>query len=144
MSRMRRVTSLLAVAGALMAITFVFTRSSKLVPYPYGDLPTATVRKGSMSWDVRGTGTLVRIGHAAKLVARVAVPDSMVGDIRRGQKADVDTGEGLVEGYVDDISPSPSPSGMRAVDIAFNATSQEATNANLKIEANIHLSHGWD
>lgn len=139
MSRTWRVASLVAIVDVLVAITYGLANSRRVAGDPVdGDLWTETVKKGTMPWDVRGTGTLVRIRHATKLGARVTVPDSMAGDVRRNQKAEVDTRKIFLEGHVSYISPSSS-NGMRSVDIALSSPLPEGVGADLQVEATIHL-----
>jgi hypothetical protein len=99
---------------------------------------TDTVKKGSMVWQVRGLGTLVRAEDSANLVARVTLPEFMTADVRPDQNAAVDTRKGLVKGHVSRVSPSPS-GGTRTVDIALDAALPEGVGVDLPVSATIDI-----
>jgi HlyD family secretion protein len=102
------------------------------------DIWTATVKKGSMLWQVRGIGTLVSSGHSANLIARVMVPDTFVADMRLNQNAEVDTRNVTTLGHVSYISPSSS-NAMRSVDIMLDSPLPVGAGANLQVDAIIEL-----
>jgi hypothetical protein len=138
MSRRGRIVGLIAIASLLVAIMLGLANSRRVAGDPEDSVWTETVKRGPMHWDVRGTGTLVHARNPLKLIARVAVPDVMTGELRLNQNADVDTRKVLVKGHVSYISPLPS-NGMRSVDIALNSALPEGVDANLQVEATIHL-----
>jgi HlyD family secretion protein len=83
MSRTWRRTTLATIAALLVLIIFQLSRFKVDPPSVDGDgIWTATAKKGSMLWQVRGIGTLVPSGHSANLIARVMMPDSSVGDMK--------------------------------------------------------------
>ena len=127
------------VVGLLALVIF---QLSGLIVTPPGvdgdDIWTATVKKGSMLWQVRGTGTLVSSGHSANPVARVMVPDSFVGDMRLNQNAEVDARSLTTMGHVSYISPSPS-NAMRSVDITLDYALPAGVEANTQLDAIIEL-----
>src|SRR5262249_8291956 len=132
-SRRWRVAGLVTVASVLVAVVFLSTKLKGIAGEPVdGDLWLATVKKGTMFWEVRGRGTLVRIGRPAKVVARVTVPDPMASNIRRNQEAEVDTGKILVKGRVRHVGLSPTANGMLTVDIALDSALPEGMDANLR------------
>jgi beta-lactamase regulating signal transducer with metallopeptidase domain len=78
---------------------------SQDVPTVYNNtIWTDTVKRGPMFRQVRGLGTLVRGEGSKNLVARVALPEFMMKEVRNDQSATVDTRKGLVKGHVSHMS----------------------------------------
>jgi HlyD family secretion protein len=138
MSHRRRMAGLVAVVTVLAAFTYGLAHFRESLGEPADDLWTETVKRGPMLWDVRGAGTLVRARNPAKLIARVTVLDSMAGELRLNQKADVDSRKVIMKGQVSYISRSPA-NGMRSVDIALRSPLPEGVGENLQVDATIHL-----
>jgi hypothetical protein len=103
-----------------------------------GDPWTAPVKKGTMPWDVRGAGVLVRVQNPAKLIPRVTVADSATSDLRLNQVTDVDAQKITLKGHVSSISPFPS-NGMCSLDIRLNSPMPEGVGVDLQVNATIHL-----
>jgi hypothetical protein len=138
-SRTRRVAGLVAIVSVLVAITLGLANSRRVAWDPVdGDLWTETVKKGTMPWDVRGTGTLVRTRNPGKLIARVTVPDATASELQLNQNADVDTRKVTVKGHVSSIGPSPS-NGLRSVDITLRSPLPDGVGEDLRVDATIHL-----
>jgi hypothetical protein len=139
MSRTWLRTTLATIAALLILVLFQLSRLKVTPPSADGDGPwTATVKKGSMLWQVHGIGTLVPFGHSANPVARVMVPDSCVGDMRLNQNAEVDARDLTTMGHVSYISPSPS-NAMRSVDITLDYALPAGVGANTQLDAIIEL-----
>jgi HlyD family secretion protein len=138
MSRRERIVGLIAIAGLLVAIMLGLANSRRVAGDPEDTVWTETVKRGPMPWDVRGTGTLVHAQNPLKLIARVAVPEVMAGELQLNQNADVDTRKVLVDGHVSYISQLPS-NGMRSVNIVFKSALPEGVSEGLQVDATIHL-----
>jgi hypothetical protein len=99
---------LATIAALLVLIIFQLSRLKVDPPSVDGDgIWTATVKKGSMLWQVRGIGTLIPSGHSASLIARVMMPDSSVGDMKLNQSAEVDIRNVTIIGHVNYLGLSP-------------------------------------
>jgi hypothetical protein len=139
MSRTWRKTTLATIAALLILVVFQLSRLRVTPPSVDGDdIWTATVKKGSMLWQVREVGTLVPSGHSTNPIARVMVPDSFVGDIRLNQNAEVDVRNLTTMGHVSYISPSPS-NATRSVDITLDDALPAGLGTNLQVDAIIEL-----
>ncbi|MGB2672620.1 MAG: hypothetical protein WAO11_18075 [Candidatus Acidiferrum sp.] len=139
MSRRRRIVGIVACISVLAALTLGLAHFRDAVGDPLdGDLWTATVKKGTVTWDVRGTGVLVRGQNPTKLIARVTVPDDMAGELRLSQKTDVDTRKLIMKGSVSYISPSSS-NGRRSLEITLKSRLPEGVAIDMQVDATIHL-----
>ncbi len=139
MSRRSRRITLAIVVGLVVLVVFQLSRLKVDPPSVDGDdIWTATVKKGSMLWQVRGIGTLVPASHSTKLVARVMVQDSFIGDMKLNQNAEVDVQNVTMVGHVSYINPSTS-NAMRNVDITLDADLPAGLGANLQVDAFIEL-----
>jgi len=98
---------------------------------------TDAVKRGPMLRKVRGLGTLVRAEDSGNLVARVALPASMMKEGRPNQNATIDTRKGLVKGHV--LRLDASSSGTTTAEIAFDAPLPEGLNAGLEVDATIDI-----
>jgi HlyD family secretion protein len=136
--RVRQIAGLAGIASVLVAITFGLANLRSRPSADFDGPWSSTVTIGKILWDVRGTGTLVRVGPAGKLIAIIAVPDASAGDLRLNQTAEVNTQDTFVNGHVNWINPSPS-GGLRSVDIMLDSALPAGASANQKVEANIHL-----
>lgn len=139
MSRKWRRTTLATIAALLILVLFQLSRLKVTPPSVDGDgIWTATVKKGSMLWQVRGIGTLVASDLSANPVARVMVPDSCVGNMRLNQSAEVEARNLTTKGHVSYISPSPS-NATRSVDITLDYALPAGVGTNLQLDAIIEL-----
>jgi hypothetical protein len=139
MSRTWRRTTLATITGLLALVIFQLSCLRVTPPSADGDdVWTATVKKGSMLWQVRGIGTLIPSGHSANPIARVMVPDSFVGDMRLNQNVEVDARNLTTMGHVSYISPSPS-NATRSVDITLDDALPAGVDTNLQVDAIIEL-----
>lgn len=137
--RRRWITPLTVIASwlVLAVIPAACSRQGKLSVDTF-DPWIGTVKKGSMSREVRGVGTLVREGHSPNLLARVTLKDSAADDVRLNQNAEVDTNKGFVKGHVSYVSFSAS-NGTWSVDIAFDSALPHGVGANTQVEATIDV-----
>lgn len=127
------------VAGLLALVVFQLSRLRVTPPSADSEsIWTATVKKGSMLWQVRGSGILIPSVHSANLIARVMVPDSFAHDIRLNQNAEVDALNLTTMGHVSYINPSPS-NAMRSVDISLDSALPISAGASLQVDAIIEL-----
>jgi hypothetical protein len=116
----------------------ISTRASQNEPsVDYSTIWIDTAKHGSMAWQVRGLGTLVRGAGPANFVARVTVPASMAVEVKPGQNAVVTTEKApLATGHVSSIGPISNDN--RAVDIALDAVPQ-GTKAGLEVNVTIDI-----
>jgi HlyD family secretion protein len=85
------------------------------------------------------TGTnLARVANPARLKAEIKIAETQARDIQIGQKATVDTRNGIVEGRVVRIDPSVQ-NGTRTVDVAFAGDLPKGAVPDLSVDGRIEL-----
>jgi len=90
------------------------------------------------------TGTnLARVANPARLEAEIKIAETQARDIQIGQKASVDTRNGVVEGQVVRIDPSVQ-NGTRAVDVAFAGDLPKGAVPDLSVDGTIELERVRD
>jgi beta-lactamase regulating signal transducer with metallopeptidase domain len=99
-----------------------------------GDIPTVetnsiwidTVKRGPMTRQVRGLGTLVRAKDSTNLIARVLLPESMTKEVHANQNAAISAQNGppLASGHVLSVSREVV-NGTVTVEISLNAVPTE-------------------
>jgi hypothetical protein len=105
-----------------------------------------TVKKGPMTIQVRGKGTLAHGEGSTNFIARVTIPASISVDMKPGQSAAVESKNGPIgKGQVSRVGPVPSRTesavrldDARTVDIALDAVPQ-GTAAGLEVMASIDV-----
>lgn len=105
-----------------------------------------TVKRGPMTVQVRGKGTLAHGQGSANFIARVSIPASISAEMKPGQSAAVESENGPVgKGHVSRVGPVPSRTesavrldDARTVDIALDAVPQ-GTAAGLEVMASIDV-----
>lgn len=86
-----------------------------------------------------GAGTLVaRVANPARLKAEIRVPETQARDIQHGQKAIIDTRNGVVEGHVARIDPA-SQNGTRTVDVTLDGPLPRGAVPELSVDGTIEL-----
>jgi len=140
MNRRVRIAIVTTVAACLLWIVlFALTRVIHEQPaVDIYDPWIGTVERGSMLRDIRGRGSLVSARNRLRIVARVRVLDSMAGDLRLNQSAEIDTRKGMVKGHVSYIGSLPSNE-LRSVDILVDSPLPEGVDANLQVDATIYV-----
>ena len=96
-----------------------------------------TVKRGPMMVQVRGLGELVRVDGAAKLIARISLPEALTRDVRADQSAMVDTRKGVVHGHVSTVGQAAG--GTRSVDIALDGSLPQGVAAGMAIDGTIDI-----
>jgi HlyD family secretion protein len=81
---------------------------------------------------------LARVAEPARLKAVVRVPETQARDVQVGQKASVDTRNGVVPGHVARVDPA-SREGMVAVDIALDGALPKGARPELTVDGTIEL-----
>lgn len=81
---------------------------------------------------------LARVAEPARLKAVVRVPETQARDVQVGQKASVDTRNGVVPGHVARVDPA-SKEGMVAVDIALDGALPKGARPELTVDGTIEL-----
>jgi HlyD family secretion protein len=85
------------------------------------------------------TGTnLARVANPARLKAEIKIAETQARDIQVGQRATVDTRNGIVEGRVVRIDPSVQ-NGTRTVDVAFNSELPKGAVPDLSVDGTIEI-----
>ncbi len=83
---------------------------------------------------------LARVAQPGRLKAVVKVAETQARDIVLGQKADVDTRNGLVAGHVSRIDPA-AQGGTVTVDIALDGALPRGARPDLTVDGTIELEH---
>lgn len=107
-----------------------------------------TVKAGSdgvvqeMPWEVgqwaNSGAVLARIAQPGRLKAVLRVPETQVRDVAVGQKATIDTRNGLVEGHVMRIDPA-SVNGTVTVEVALPESLPRGARPDLSVDGTIEL-----
>jgi HlyD family secretion protein len=92
-----------------------------------------TVKRGDMTRMVRGLGVLT----TAK-TAELQIPETQARQIRAGQKAVIDTRNGLVDGTVVRVSPT-ALNGTVAVEVQLTAALPAGAQTGLNVDGVVHI-----
>jgi HlyD family secretion protein len=82
--------------------------------------------------------TLAKIVQPARLKAEIKIPETQAKDIELGQKAEIDTRNGVVPGHVVRIDPAPVQ-GTVAVDVKLDGPLPKGARPNLSVDGTIEL-----
>jgi beta-lactamase regulating signal transducer with metallopeptidase domain len=99
---------------------------------------TDTVKRGSMTVQVRGEGTIVSGESSANSVARVTLPASLAAEVHAGQGATVDTRNGLVKAHVMQVEAAPTAE-TGSVDLGFDGTLPAGVGVGRPVDATIDV-----
>jgi hypothetical protein len=105
--------------GLILPLIMMFIPIRDLPP---GDAPTLwieTVKRGEMSAQAFGLGTLTLAKNGGTATAVLEIRDPEATDVRLNQRSEVETGNGDVQGHVSSIGRTPT-SGPRKVEIALD------------------------
>jgi HlyD family secretion protein len=83
---------------------------------------------------------LARVADPKKLMAQVRIAETQVKDVAIGQKAAVDTRNGIVPGHVTRIDPSVL-NGTVTVDVEFDAALPQGSRADLSVDGTIEIAN---
>jgi len=86
---------------------------------------------------------LARVAHPGHLKAVVKIAETQAKDVQIGQKASVDTRNGVVEGHVARVDPS-AQQGTVTVDVAFDAPLPKGARPELSVDGTIELERLTD
>jgi HlyD family secretion protein len=100
-----------------------------------GVLQQITVQEGQQ---VTPGLNIARIADPASLKAELKVVETQIKDVRVGQKAIVDTRNGVIEGQVSRIDPA-AREGTFTVDVSFNGPLPASARADLSVDGKIEL-----
>ena len=81
---------------------------------------------------------LARVAQPARLKAVVKVPETQAKDIQLGQRASIDTRNGMIAGHVTRIDPAVSK-GTVAVDVALDGALPKGARPDLTVDGTIEL-----
>lgn len=81
---------------------------------------------------------LARIADPASLKAELKVAETQIKDVREGQKAIIDTRNGVIEGQVSRIDPA-AREGTFTVDVSFSGALPSSARADLSVDGKIEL-----
>jgi HlyD family secretion protein len=81
---------------------------------------------------------LARVANPSRLKAEIKIAETQAKDIQLGQKAEVDTRNGIVEGRVARIDPSVQ-NGTRTVDVTLTGTLPKGAVPDLSVDGTIEL-----
>jgi HlyD family secretion protein len=81
---------------------------------------------------------LARVADPLRLKAEVKIAETQAKDIQIGQRVEVDTRNGLVQGHVTRIDPSVQ-NGTRTVDVSMEGALPKGAVPDLSVEGNIEL-----
>jgi len=128
-------------AAVLLALIFVVLSRIRPVagdPVAVDGVWTETVKKGSMLWEVRGAGTIIRTAVSSKPFASVQLANTPRASVGLNQMAEVAVGKIVVKGRVSFIG-APLSDGNYFVDIALNGSLPEGVDLGQHVEAAIQL-----
>jgi len=121
------------------SVSGVSTHAPSDIPdVDYSTIWIDTVKRGSMVRQVRGLGNLVRAETSGNVVARIALPPLMTGEVKPNQNATVDTRKGLVNGHVVEIN-SVSSGETHAVYIALDGPLPEGVGPDSLVDGTIDI-----
>ncbi len=83
---------------------------------------------------------LAKVVKPDRLKAEVRIPETQAKDVQIGQRASVDTRNGLIQGHVSRIDPA-AVGGTVRVDVALDAALPQGARPDLNIEGTIELEH---
>jgi HlyD family secretion protein len=83
---------------------------------------------------------LARVAHPGKLKAVVRIAETQARDVMIGQKAAVDTRNGVVEAHVSRVDPS-AQQGTVTVDLALDGPLPKGARPELSVDGTIELEH---
>src|SRR4029078_12006318 len=86
---------------------------------------------------------LARVANPSRLKAEIKIAETQAKDIQLGQKAEVDTRTGIVEGGVARIDPSVQ-NGTRTVDVTLTGELQKGAVPDLSVDGTIELERVKD
>ncbi len=86
---------------------------------------------------------LARVAHPGKLKAVVRIAETQAKDVQIGQKASVDTRNGVVEGHVSRVDPS-AQQGTVTVDVALDGALPKGARPELSVDGTIELERLTD
>ena len=81
---------------------------------------------------------IARIADPASLKAELKVAETQIKDVREGQKAIIDTRNGVIEGQVSRIDPA-AREGTFTVDVSFSGALPSSARADLSVDGKIEL-----
>lgn len=79
---------------------------------------------------------MARVANPTKLKAEIRIPETQVKDVHEGQKARVDTRNGVVEGVVVRIDPA-AQAGTFTVDVAFTGPLPPGAKPDINVDGTI-------
>ena len=83
---------------------------------------------------------LARVADPTRLMAQVQIAETQARDILIGQRAEIDTHNGIVEGRVSRIDPSVT-NGTVTVDVTLNGPLPKGSRPDLSVDGTIELEH---
>ncbi len=86
---------------------------------------------------------LYKISQPDKLKALLKIPETQVKDVAIGQKASIDTRNGIIPGHVTRIDPAAT-NGTVDVDVAFDGPLPEGARPDLSVDGTITIEHLHD
>ncbi len=90
--------------------------------------------------EVQAGTTLAQVVDPSKLKAQLQIAETQAKDIQIGQKAFIDTHNGIVRGRVERIDPAVV-NGTVTVDVALNGKLPEGARPDLSVDGTIEISH---
>jgi HlyD family secretion protein len=82
---------------------------------------------------------LARVADPSRLKAEIRVPETQTRDIAIGQRVEIDTRNGIVEGHVMRIAPAPIQ-GSLAIDVAIDGDLPKNTRPDMSVDGAIELA----
>jgi HlyD family secretion protein len=103
----------------------------------YGVLQLVSVEEGQRV--TQGTN-LARVADPRKLKAEIKIAETQAKDVARGQKASIDTRNGVVPGQVSRIDPSVQ-NGTVTVDVALTGPLPDGARSDLSVDGTIEIEN---
>lgn len=107
--------------GLILPLIAMFIPTHDLPPSDAPNLWIDTVKRGDMSAQAFGLGTLTLAKNGQAAIAVIEITDPEASDVRLNQKSEVETGNGDVQGHVSSVARIPM-SVKRKVEIALDGT----------------------
>ncbi len=83
---------------------------------------------------------LARVARPEKLKAQLQIPEVLAKDVKLGQRASIDTRNGLIDGHVSRVAPSVQD-GTVLVDVALDGKLPEGARPDLSVDGTIEIEN---
>ena len=142
--RIRRIIYSFVGLAAIASITIFLSRLKPAAPtVDKTSIWVDTVKKGPMAINVRGLGALLAPTKGAQAaskgaMAQLKIPEAQAKDVREGQPASIQTGDGAFPGHVSRVDPTVVE-GVVTVDVKLDGPLPKGLPSNLNVDGTIEI-----